>query len=111
MEDGTGTLAEDHLVEGSLTTGTHVDGDESTVRRNLVRDSGSEPDNDFAAGIHAVGSGDVIDNTVSGVMQTSAIGIVVQYNPGGSIRDEEVIEAVRSAGVTMYFTGTRHFAH
>ena len=31
--------------------------------------------------------------------------------PGGSIRDEEVIEACRAAGVTMYLTGTRHFAH
>lgn len=31
--------------------------------------------------------------------------------PGGSIRDAEVIEACEKAGVTMYFTGTRHFAH
>ena len=31
--------------------------------------------------------------------------------PGGSIRDEEVIAACAAAGVTLYFTGTRHFAH
>ncbi|GAB49237.1 bifunctional phosphoribosylaminoimidazolecarboxamide formyltransferase/IMP cyclohydrolase [Mobilicoccus pelagius] len=31
--------------------------------------------------------------------------------PGGSIRDDETIELCRSAGVTLYFTGTRHFAH
>jgi phosphoribosylaminoimidazolecarboxamide formyltransferase/IMP cyclohydrolase len=31
--------------------------------------------------------------------------------PGGSIRDEEVIAAAQAAGVTTYFTGTRHFAH
>jgi len=31
--------------------------------------------------------------------------------PGGSIRDEEVVAAANEAGVTMYFTGTRHFAH
>ncbi|HET8961614.1 bifunctional phosphoribosylaminoimidazolecarboxamide formyltransferase/IMP cyclohydrolase [Nocardioides sp.] len=31
--------------------------------------------------------------------------------PGGSIRDDEVIAAARAAGVTTYFTGTRHFAH
>ncbi len=31
--------------------------------------------------------------------------------PGGSIRDDEVIEAAEAAGVTLYFTGTRHFAH
>jgi phosphoribosylaminoimidazolecarboxamide formyltransferase / IMP cyclohydrolase len=31
--------------------------------------------------------------------------------PGGSVRDELAVEAAQQAGVTMYFTGTRHFAH
>ena len=31
--------------------------------------------------------------------------------PGGSIRDQETIEAAQAAGVTLYFTGTRHFFH
>jgi phosphoribosylaminoimidazolecarboxamide formyltransferase/IMP cyclohydrolase len=31
--------------------------------------------------------------------------------PGGSIRDAEVVEAVAAAGASMYLTGTRHFAH
>ena len=31
--------------------------------------------------------------------------------PGGSVRDELVVEAAQKAGVTMYFTGTRHFFH
>jgi len=31
--------------------------------------------------------------------------------PGGSVRDELTIEACKKAGVTMYFTGTRHFFH
>ncbi len=31
--------------------------------------------------------------------------------PGGSIRDEETIKACQEAGVTLYFTGTRHFFH
>jgi phosphoribosylaminoimidazolecarboxamide formyltransferase/IMP cyclohydrolase len=31
--------------------------------------------------------------------------------PGGSVRDELTIKACEAAGVTMYFTGTRHFAH
>jgi phosphoribosylaminoimidazolecarboxamide formyltransferase/IMP cyclohydrolase len=30
---------------------------------------------------------------------------------GGSMRDEEVIEAARGAGATMYLTGSRHFFH
>ena len=38
-------------------------------------------------------------------------GVRAIVQPGGSIRDEEVVEAVQRAGVTMYLTGTRHFAH
>ncbi len=38
-------------------------------------------------------------------------GVRAVVQPGGSIRDEEVIEAAKAAGITMYFTGTRHFAH
>jgi len=43
------------------------------------------------------------------VLLDAGVRAVVQ--PGGSIRDAEVIEAAQAAGVTMYLTGTRHFAH
>ena len=38
-------------------------------------------------------------------------GVRAVVAPGGSIRDEEIIAAAQAAGVTLYFTGTRHFAH
>ncbi len=38
-------------------------------------------------------------------------GVRAVVQPGGSIRDEEVVAAAREAGITMYVTGTRHFAH
>ena len=38
-------------------------------------------------------------------------GVRAIVQPGGSVRDELTIEAAKKAGVTMYFTGTRHFAH
>ena len=38
-------------------------------------------------------------------------GVRAVVAPGGSVRDQEVIDAAQAAGVTMYFTGTRHFAH
>lgn len=38
-------------------------------------------------------------------------GVRAIVQPGGSIRDEEVVEAAKAAGVTMYFTGERHFFH
>jgi phosphoribosylaminoimidazolecarboxamide formyltransferase/IMP cyclohydrolase len=40
-----------------------------------------------------------------------AAGVRAIVQPGGSIRDEQVVEAAKKAGVTMYFTGTRHFFH
>ncbi|MFC5141174.1 bifunctional phosphoribosylaminoimidazolecarboxamide formyltransferase/IMP cyclohydrolase [Actinomycetospora rhizophila] len=43
------------------------------------------------------------------VLAEAGVAAVVQ--PGGSVRDEQTIEAARRAGVTMYLTGTRHFAH
>ncbi|MFI8302421.1 bifunctional phosphoribosylaminoimidazolecarboxamide formyltransferase/IMP cyclohydrolase [Streptomyces sp. NPDC085927] len=38
-------------------------------------------------------------------------GVRAVVQPGGSVRDEQVVEAANKAGVTMYFTGTRHFFH
>ena len=38
-------------------------------------------------------------------------GVTAIVQPGGSVRDELTIEAANQSGVTMYFTGTRHFAH
>jgi phosphoribosylaminoimidazolecarboxamide formyltransferase/IMP cyclohydrolase len=38
-------------------------------------------------------------------------GVKAVVQPGGSVRDEEVVEAARKGGITMYLTGTRHFFH
>ena len=38
-------------------------------------------------------------------------GVVAIVEPGGSIRDDETIALCEKAGVSLYFTGTRHFAH
>jgi phosphoribosylaminoimidazolecarboxamide formyltransferase/IMP cyclohydrolase len=38
-------------------------------------------------------------------------GVTAVVQPGGSVRDEEVVAAARRAGATMYLTGTRHFFH
>ncbi|MEU0245760.1 bifunctional phosphoribosylaminoimidazolecarboxamide formyltransferase/IMP cyclohydrolase [Streptomyces sp. NPDC006235] len=40
-----------------------------------------------------------------------AAGVKAIVQPGGSVRDELVVEAAQKAGITMYFTGTRHFFH
>lgn len=43
------------------------------------------------------------------ILIDARVAAIVQ--PGGSVRDELTIEACKAAGVTMYFTGTRHFFH
>jgi phosphoribosylaminoimidazolecarboxamide formyltransferase/IMP cyclohydrolase len=43
------------------------------------------------------------------ILIDARVAAIVQ--PGGSVRDELTIEACKAAGVTMYLTGTRHFAH
>ncbi|GAA2075118.1 bifunctional phosphoribosylaminoimidazolecarboxamide formyltransferase/IMP cyclohydrolase [Streptomyces albiaxialis] len=43
------------------------------------------------------------------VLAEAGVKAVVQ--PGGSVRDEQTVEAAKAAGVTMYLTGTRHFFH
>jgi phosphoribosylaminoimidazolecarboxamide formyltransferase/IMP cyclohydrolase len=44
-----------------------------------------------------------------GVLIEAGVRAIVE--PGGSIRDDETIAAAKEANVTLYFTGTRHFAH
>ncbi|RKZ05635.1 bifunctional phosphoribosylaminoimidazolecarboxamide formyltransferase/IMP cyclohydrolase PurH [Candidatus Fermentibacteria bacterium] len=46
-----------------------------------------------------------------GPEKAAEAGIAAIVQPGGSIRDEEVIDAVNEHGMTMVFTGTRHFRH
>ena len=38
-------------------------------------------------------------------------GVVAVVQPGGSVRDAEIIQAAQEAGIAMFFTGTRHFSH
>ena len=46
-----------------------------------------------------------------GIDQAASAGIKAVIQPGGSMRDEEVIAAANEHGIAMVFTGTRHFRH
>jgi phosphoribosylaminoimidazolecarboxamide formyltransferase / IMP cyclohydrolase len=46
-----------------------------------------------------------------GLIQAIEAGATAVIQPGGSIRDDEVIAAADAAGITMVFTGMRHFRH
>ncbi len=46
-----------------------------------------------------------------GIDNAASVGVSCVIQPGGSIRDEEVIAAADEAGMAMVFTGMRHFRH
>jgi len=46
-----------------------------------------------------------------GIDAAAKIGITSVIQPGGSMRDQEVIDAANEAGMAMLFTGMRHFRH
>ena len=46
-----------------------------------------------------------------GIDAAAAAGICAVIEPGGSVRDDEVIKAADEHGIAMLFTGMRHFRH
>ncbi|HET9895011.1 MAG TPA: bifunctional phosphoribosylaminoimidazolecarboxamide formyltransferase/IMP cyclohydrolase [Streptosporangiaceae bacterium] len=64
---------------------------------------------DRAAG--SAGASDAFFPFADGLNVLAAAGVRAIAEPGGSVRDAEVIEAAGQAGVSLYFTGVRHFWH
>ena len=46
-----------------------------------------------------------------GLLVLADAGVRAVAEPGGSVRDNLVIEAAQAAGISLYFTGVRHFLH
>jgi phosphoribosylaminoimidazolecarboxamide formyltransferase/IMP cyclohydrolase len=59
----------------------------------------------------AVAASDAFFPFADGLQVLLDAGVSAVVAPGGSVRDDEVVAAAEAAGITMYFTGTRHFAH
>ena len=64
---------------------------------------------DRAAG--SVAASDAFFPFADGLQVLLDAGVTAVVQPGGSVRDAEVIQAAADAGVSMYFTGERHFFH
>ncbi|UYP19816.1 bifunctional phosphoribosylaminoimidazolecarboxamide formyltransferase/IMP cyclohydrolase [Rhodococcus sp. Z13] len=61
--------------------------------------------------VGSVAASDAFFPFADGLQVLTEAGVKAIVQPGGSVRDNEVIEAAREAGVTLYLTGARHFAH
>lgn len=59
----------------------------------------------------AVAASDAFFPFADGLQILIDAGVRAIVQPGGSVRDAEVIEAAQAAGITLYLTGTRHFFH
>lgn len=59
----------------------------------------------------AVAASDAFFPFPDGLEVLTSAGVTAVVHPGGSIRDDEVIAAASAAGITLYLTGERHFAH
>ena len=59
----------------------------------------------------AVASSDAFFPFPDGLQTLTAAGVKAIVHPGGSVRDDEVTAAAAAAGITLYLTGARHFAH
>jgi len=66
------------------------------------------------AGVRATGSvaaSDAFFPFADGLQILIDGGVLALVQPGGSVRDDEVIAAAKAGGIAMFFTGTRHFSH
>jgi len=59
----------------------------------------------------AVAASDAFFPFPDGLETLTAAGVKAVVHPGGSVRDDEVTAAATAAGITLYLTGARHFAH
>ncbi len=59
----------------------------------------------------AVAASDAFFPFPDGLEVLTGAGVRAVVHPGGSVRDDEVTAAAEAAGITLYLTGARHFAH
>ena len=61
--------------------------------------------------VGSVAASDAFFPFADGLQVLIDAGVSAVVQPGGSMRDPEVIEAAKAAGIKMYFTSERHFFH
>ena len=93
------------LAQGSATVGIGM----GQVNRVDSCRLAVERAGDRAAG--SVAASDAFFPFADGPQVLIDAGIKTIIQPGGSVRDQEVVDAAQAAGVTMFFTGERHFFH
>ena len=96
-------LARDEAVTG-IGAGQMSRVDSSFIAVHKARDAGQDPQGSVLAS-------DAFFPFADGVEQAAEAGVTAIIQPGGSVRDEEVIAAADAHGMAMVLTGNRQFRH
>ena len=85
--------------------------DSSRIAARKARDAAEAAGADQSLAIGSVVASDAFFPFPDGLLAAAEAGATAVIQPGGSVRDDEVIAAADEAGLAMVFTGTRHFRH
>ena len=85
--------------------------DSARIAAQKARDAAKAAGLEQPATVGSVVASDAFFPFADGLMATVEAGATAVIQPGGSIRDEEVVAAADAAGIAMVFTGMRHFRH
>lgn len=96
-------------IERANTLGTASTGAQDVSAPGGAENVTGENAPDRATG--SVAASDAFFPFADGLQILIDAGVRAVVQPGGSMRDDEVIEAANAAGITMYLTGARHFYH
>jgi phosphoribosylaminoimidazolecarboxamide formyltransferase/IMP cyclohydrolase len=85
--------------------------DSSRIAAHKAEESGKAAGLKESPAIGSVVASDAFFPFADGLEAAVAAGATAVIQPGGSVRDNEVIAAADRAGIAMVFTGMRHFRH
>ena len=85
--------------------------DSSRIAARKALDAAEAAGIDKSLAIGSVVASDAFFPFADGLLAAAEAGATAIIQPGGSVRDDEVIAAANAQGLAMVFTGTRHFRH
>jgi phosphoribosylaminoimidazolecarboxamide formyltransferase / IMP cyclohydrolase len=85
--------------------------DSARIARRKAEDAAAHMNWRDPMTVGSVCASDAFFPFADGLMQAVQAGATAVIQPGGSVRDDEVIKAADEAGLAMVFTGMRHFRH
>jgi phosphoribosylaminoimidazolecarboxamide formyltransferase/IMP cyclohydrolase len=93
------------LARGGVTVGVGAGQQSRVVAAGIAVDKAGE------AAVGSAAASDAFFPFADGLESLTRAGVSAVVQPGGSVRDAEVIEAANAAGIVMMLTGERHFRH